>query len=48
MNLDAIVQNIDAEISHLEKARALLTGHTARKRKRKDERRLREGEWPSE
>jgi hypothetical protein len=29
MNLDAIVQSIDAEISRLEKARALLTGHTA-------------------
>jgi hypothetical protein len=29
MNLEAIVQDIDAEISRLEKARALLTGHTA-------------------
>jgi hypothetical protein len=29
MDLDAIVQEIDAEISRLEKARALLTGHTA-------------------
>jgi hypothetical protein len=29
MDLDAIVQDIDAEISRLEKARALLTGHTA-------------------
>jgi hypothetical protein len=28
-DLDAIVQDIDAEISRLEKARALLTGHTA-------------------
>ena len=29
MDLKAIVQDIDAEISRLEKARALLTGHTA-------------------
>ena len=29
MDLEAIVQNIDAEIARLEKARALLTGHTA-------------------
>jgi hypothetical protein len=29
MNTKAIVQNLDAEISRLEKARALLTGHTA-------------------
>jgi hypothetical protein len=29
MNLNAIVHDIDAEISRLEKARALLTGHTA-------------------
>lgn len=30
MDLEALVQNnIDAEISRLEKARALLTGHTA-------------------
>jgi hypothetical protein len=29
MDLDAIVQGFDAEISRLEKARALLTGHTA-------------------
>ena len=28
MDLDAIVQSIDAEIARLEKARALLTGHT--------------------
>jgi hypothetical protein len=28
MDLDAIVQDIDAEISRLEKVRALLTGHT--------------------
>jgi hypothetical protein len=27
MDLDAIVQSIDAEIRRLEKARALLTGH---------------------
>jgi hypothetical protein len=29
MDLDAIVQDIDAEISRLEKVRALLTDHTA-------------------
>ena len=29
MDLDAIVQDVDAEVSRLEKARALLTGHTA-------------------
>jgi hypothetical protein len=29
MDLNAIVQSIEAEISRLEKARALLTGHTA-------------------
>jgi hypothetical protein len=29
MNIHAIVQAIDAEISRLEKVRALLTGHTA-------------------
>jgi hypothetical protein len=29
MDLDAIVESIDAEISRMEKARALLTGHTA-------------------
>jgi hypothetical protein len=29
MNTEAILQNLDAEISRLEKARALLTGHTA-------------------
>ena len=29
MDLDAIVQSIDAEISRLERVRALLTGHTA-------------------
>ena len=29
MDLDAIAQNIDAEISRLKKVRALLTGHTA-------------------
>jgi hypothetical protein len=29
MNTDEIVQNIDAEISRLEKVRALLTDHTA-------------------
>jgi hypothetical protein len=29
MGFDAIVQGIDAEISRLEKARALLTGHIA-------------------
>jgi hypothetical protein len=29
MDLEAIVQSIDAEIERLEKARALLTGHTA-------------------
>jgi hypothetical protein len=29
MDTEAIVQNLDAEISRLEKARALLTGHTA-------------------
>jgi hypothetical protein len=29
MDLDAIVQSIDAEISRLEKARALLTDHIA-------------------
>jgi hypothetical protein len=29
MDLDAIVRDIDAEIGRLEKARALLTGHTA-------------------
>jgi hypothetical protein len=29
MDLEAIVQDIDAEISRLEKVRALLTGHTA-------------------
>ena len=29
MDLKAIVQDIDAEISRLEKVRALLTGHTA-------------------
>ena len=29
MDLDAIVQGFDAEINRLEKARALLTGHTA-------------------
>lgn len=28
IDLDAIVQSIDAEIARLEKARALLTGHT--------------------
>jgi hypothetical protein len=30
MDNEAIVQNLDAEISRLEKARALLTGHPAR------------------
>jgi hypothetical protein len=29
MDLEAIVRDIDAEISRLEKARALITGHTA-------------------
>jgi hypothetical protein len=29
MDTEAIMQNLDAEISRLEKARALLTGHTA-------------------
>jgi hypothetical protein len=29
MDLDAIVQSLDAAIRHLEKIRALLTGHTA-------------------
>jgi hypothetical protein len=29
MDTEAIVQNLDAEIRRLEKARALLTGHTA-------------------
>jgi hypothetical protein len=29
MDLDAIVQSLDAEISRLEKVRALLIGHTA-------------------
>ena len=29
MNIDEIMQTIDAEISRLEKVRALLTGHTA-------------------
>jgi hypothetical protein len=29
MNTKAIVQNLDTEIRRLEKARALLTGHTA-------------------
>ena len=29
MDVTAIVQGIDAEISRMEKARALLTGHTA-------------------
>ena len=29
MNLDAVVQAIDKEITRLEKARAVLTGHTA-------------------
>jgi hypothetical protein len=29
MNFDAIIEDIDAEISRLEKVRALLTGHTA-------------------
>jgi hypothetical protein len=29
MDLDAIVQSLDAEISRLEKIRALLAGHTA-------------------
>jgi hypothetical protein len=29
MNTDEIMQTIDAEISRLEKVRALLTGHTA-------------------
>jgi hypothetical protein len=29
MNTDEIVQDIEAEISRLEKVRALLTGHTA-------------------
>jgi hypothetical protein len=29
MDLDAIVQDIDAEISRLEKVRALLIGHMA-------------------
>lgn len=29
MDLEAIVQSIDAEITRLERARALLTGHTA-------------------
>jgi hypothetical protein len=29
MDIEAIVQDIDAEISRLEKARALLTDHTA-------------------
>lgn len=29
LDLDAIVQDIDAEVSRLEKVRALLTGHTA-------------------
>jgi hypothetical protein len=31
MDLEAIVQDIDAEINRLEKARALLTGHKASK-----------------
>jgi hypothetical protein len=29
VNIDEIVQDIEAEISRLEKVRALLTGHTA-------------------
>jgi hypothetical protein len=28
MDFEAVVQNIDSEIRRLEKARALLTGHT--------------------
>ena len=35
MNTDAIMQNIDAEISRLEQIRALLAGHTAPLKRRK-------------
>jgi hypothetical protein len=35
MDLDAIVQDIEAEIIRLEKLRALLTGHTASEPTRK-------------
>jgi hypothetical protein len=35
MGLDEIVQGIDAEIIHLVKVRALLTGHTASEPARK-------------
>jgi hypothetical protein len=35
MNIDEIMQTIDAEISRLEKVRALLTGHTAPLKRRK-------------
>ena len=34
MDLDAIVQTLDVEIGRLEKARALLTDHTAPRQRR--------------